>query len=373
MELLRHRYRNLTALVLAILVQLLLLGYQVKSREDVRLIRVWAVTAVTPAARALEAIRSSVTSLVRDYVALVGVQQQNRRLSAELGKLKLENQYLRAELSRAERAEALQVFRAHTPSRTLAARIIGAGTGIDSRVVLVDRGSTDEVARGMAVITPDGVVGRVSAVYPTASQVVLITDPSFAAGVVSQKHHVEGTLKGQGDGTCIVDYIQNEEKVDPGEWFFTSGDDRVFPRGLPAGQVQAVHKGKALKEVRLAPSGLRGGLEEVLIVLEGVHQPVPAAPVAQQAPDLPPPEFERGSATEAEAGEVLPQTFATEADRLMERYEQIGKAQGHVFGEGDPGSPPPNFNLEPDTAPQSQGAAGSVPAGPPPSADRREQ
>jgi len=355
MELLRHRYRNLTALVLVILVQLLLLGYQVKSREDVRLIRVWAVTAVTPAARALEAIRSSVTSLVRDYVALVGVQQQNRRLSAELGKLKLENQYLRAELSRAERAEALQVFRAHTPSRTLAARIIGAGTGTDSRVVLVDRGSTDEVARGMAVITPDGVV------------------PSFAAGVVSQKHHVEGTLKGQGDGTCIVDYIQNEEKVDPGEWFFTSGDDRVFPRGLPAGQVQAVHKGKALKEVRLAPSGLRGGLEEVLIVLEGVHQPVPAAPVAQQAPDLPPPEFERGSATEAEAGEVLPQTFATEADRLMERYEQIGKAQGHVFGEGDPGSPPPNFNLEPDTAPQSQGAAGSVPAGPPPSADRREQ
>ena len=126
MELLRHRYRNLTALVLVILVQLLLLGYQVKSREDVRLIRVWAVTAVTPAARALEAIRSSVTSLVRDYVALVGVQQQNRRLSAELGKLKLENQYLRAELSRAERAEALQVFRAHTPSRTLAARIIGA-------------------------------------------------------------------------------------------------------------------------------------------------------------------------------------------------------------------------------------------------------
>ena len=85
--------------------------------------------------------------------------------------------------------------------------------------------------RGMAVVTPDGIVGKVLDSYPTASQVLLITDPSFAAGVISQKNRVHGTIKGQGQSKCHVDYVQNEEKVDVGEMFYTSGDDRIFPEG----------------------------------------------------------------------------------------------------------------------------------------------
>ena len=50
----------------------------------------------------------------------------------------------------------------------------------------------------MAVITPDGIVGKVISVYPKASQVMLVTDPAFAAGVISEKHRVHGTLKGKG-------------------------------------------------------------------------------------------------------------------------------------------------------------------------------
>ncbi len=92
----------------------------------------------------------------------------------------------------------------------------------------------------MAVITPDGIVGKVVNVYPTASMMLVITDPTFAAGVISQKNRVHGTLKGQGHSTVIVDYVQNEQTVEQGEWFYTSGDDRIFPKGLPAGQVATV-------------------------------------------------------------------------------------------------------------------------------------
>ena len=70
-------------------------------------------------------------------------------------------------------------------------------------------------------------------VFPRVSSCLLITDPTFAAGVISQKNRVHGTLKGQGNGTVIVDYVQNEEKVEQGEWFFTSGDDRIFPKAFP--------------------------------------------------------------------------------------------------------------------------------------------
>ena len=96
----------------------------------------------------------------------------------------------------------------------------------------------------MAVITPDGIVGKVLASYPTASQVLLITDPTFAAGVISRKNRVHGTLKGMGQNKVIVDYVQNEEKVDVGEMFYTSGDDRIFPKGMPVGKVTVVRPGR---------------------------------------------------------------------------------------------------------------------------------
>src|SRR5260370_41751520 len=96
----------------------------------------------------------------------------------------------------------------------------------------------------MAVVTPDGIVGKVIAAYPTASEVLLITDPEFAAGVMSQKQQTRGTLKGQGSPLCKVDYVAYEDQVEPGEWFFTSGDDRIFPRGLSVGVAKSVRAGQ---------------------------------------------------------------------------------------------------------------------------------
>jgi len=245
-------------------------------------------------------------------------------------------------------------FQRRTPSRTALARVVGTGAGSNSKVVFVDRGSADGVRQGMAVVTPDGIVGRIEAVYPTAAQVLLVTDPSFAAGVVSQKGRVEGTLKGMGRGDCLVDYLQNEQHVEVGEVFYTSGDDRMFPRGFPVGPVVLVQQGGTFKEVRVSPAGLRKSLEEVLIVLEGVHVPVPE--VAAAAGDLsllPPPPTDQPSVAEAEPASEVP-VLGTEADRLREQYRKIGEAQGHVFGEGAPGTRPPDFNLKPQERPPVQ-------------------
>src|SRR6266849_6557428 len=241
MDSLLNRYRNVTVLVLVIMAQLVLLAYQVKTGNDVRLIRVWAVTGVTPLARILEGIRSGVTNFVGNYITLHDTREQNRDIREQLGKLKMENQFLRTELSTADRARALSAFQSRTQSRTLAARVIGTGAGAGSKVVFVDRGSVSGVEKGMAVVTPDGIVGKVIAAYPTASQVLLASDPSFAAGVISQKNRVRGILKGQGYALCRIDRVQSEEKVEVGEWFYTSGDDRVFPKGMPAGRVKSVH------------------------------------------------------------------------------------------------------------------------------------
>ena len=302
-------------------------------------------------AGAVEAVRRNTVGFLRDYFILLDVRDENSRLRAENGQLKIDNQYLKTELSTADRARALAAFQSRSQSKTIAARIIGNGTGANSMVAYVDRGTRDGVSAGMAVITPDGIVGKVVAAYPTASQVLLISDPTFAAGVISQKNRVHGTLKGQGHSTVLIDWVQNEEKVEVGEWFFTSGDDLVFPKGLPVGQANVVRDGRTFKEIFAVPSGLQNGLEEVLIVIEGVHQPIPEQQTASQEIKLqaPPPPEPGTMASPAASSATSP--LSTDADRLRERYKRIGVVEKHTYGVGAPGSKPPDFNVNPDQPP----------------------
>jgi rod shape-determining protein MreC len=342
MESLFYRYRNIIVLLLVMCAQIVLLAWQVKSDNDVPLVRVWAVTAVTPVASAIELTRNGTTGFFANYFELKNARQQSRQLTIEVNRLRLENQFLKNELASAQRAEALAGFQAHNPSKMIGARVIGATPGMGTKSVLIDRGSASGVRRQMAVVTPDGIVGKVIAVFPFASQVLSVTDPGFSAGVESQKNHVHGVLKGLGNGTTRVDYVPTGQKVEVGETFFTSGEDRVFPKGLPVGKVTGVHEGGNFQDITVQPTGAEAAPEEVLVILDPVHQVIPEEASAETpvflAPDVKP----DGSSDQA----PQPGPARTEADKLREQYQKIGDAQKHEFGVGAPGTPAPNFNLK---------------------------
>jgi rod shape-determining protein MreC len=343
MEFFLSRYRNLAVLVAVILAQLVLLAYQVKTNGDVRLIRVWAMGFVTPLARVSETSRLFVSHFFSNYFVLLDVREENKRMKAELDRVKMDNQYLRTELSTADRARSLAIFQAQSPSKTVAALIIGNDPGVGAKDVLIDRGKNSGIEPGMAVITPDGILGKVTKVFSGSAQVMLVTDGTFAAGVISQNNRVHGVFKGLGyEGTGKIEHVQNEQKIDVGEWFYTSGDDRIFPKGLPVGEVTAVHQGKTEKEIYIALSGFKNGVEEVLIIVEGVHAPIPNAPVASQTVHLlaPPPSDSNDGAPALQPLQTGP--LSTEADQIKEQYRKFGERQGHVYGER--GSGAPNYN-----------------------------
>ena len=364
MESLLNRYRNITVLLLVIMAQLVLLAVSAKNDQDVRMIRVWTVTAVTPLARIIEGVRGGGSGFLHNYILLHDTSEQNKKLQAEVDRLRLENTFLKNELNTAERAKALQLFQAHSPSKMLAANIFGIGGGSNAKVVLADRGTVNGVQRGMAVVTPDGIVGKVAAAYPVASQVQLVTDPDFAAGVIT-KSGIRGTLKGQGTPQCRVDYVPFEDKVDVGEWIYTSGDDRIFPRGFMVGQVKAVHPGQPFKEILVEPSGLQRGLEDVLIIVEGVHQDIPETPPGMQPMYIAPPP--PGNASNQPVQPGIP-TGGTEADRLESAYKALGQAQGHDFGDNRPGEKPPDYTKvgQPAAAPPAKKEQAAPPAAQPP-------
>jgi rod shape-determining protein MreC len=358
MESIFYRYRNITVLLVVIFAQIVLLAWQVKSDNDVPLVRVWAITAVTPVASTIESVRNGTTGFFSNYFALRDAREQSRRLRSEVDRLRLENQFLRNELASAQRAEALAGFQARTPSKMIGARVIGTTGGMSGKSVLIDRGAASGVHKGMAVVTPDGIVGRVLAVYPFASQVLSVSDASFAAGVESQKNHVHGVLKGTGTGAARVDYIPTGQKIEVGEMFFTSGEDRVFPRGLPVGKVTGVKEGSNFQDIAVQPSGIESAPEEVLVIVDPVHEAVPQAPPADTpvflSPDVP---------AQTTAAQPTNTTPGTQADKLLDEYRKIGEAQHHTFGEGAPGSLPPNFNMK---VPGVNAPAAPPAAAPPP-------
>ena len=340
MDVLLSRFRNLTVLLVTVVAQLLYLGYQVKTNRDERLIRVWAVTAVTPMAGVVETLRQNTIGFLQDYFILLDVRDQNRKLKSTNDRLQMENNFYRNQLVTAEHARALVQFQSQTPSKTIAARVIGNSTVTTSKAVFIDRGSTSGVEKGMAVVVPAGIVGKVVAVYPLVSQVLLVTDATFKVGVESQKGRVHGILD-CGSGKCVVEQIQNEDKVGPGEWFYTSGEDRIFPKGFPVGSVLSSQPGQGMRDVKLNLSGTPEAIDEVLVVLHGVHEAIPATPPVDQltVKVLPPPPPEIGASAPVTA---KPQT---EADKVMQRYGDLGKEQGHVYGAL--GSGIPNFNAKP--------------------------
>jgi rod shape-determining protein MreC len=366
MELMPTRFRSVTLLLVVLVAQLVLVAYQVKSRQDVPLIRVWTASAITPVARLLESGRAGALRLLKNYFLLAGVRQENQRLAADLDRLRMENRFLRSELGTATRAEALGLFQARLPSRTVAARVIGTGAEVQSKVIYLDRGASAGVRAGMAVVNPDGVVGRITAAYPATSQALLITAPGFSAGVLSANNHVEGVLKGQGRFDCRVEYIQSEEAIELGEWFYTSGDDRMFPRGLRVGQVTSVGESGPSKGILVVPSALARGLEEVLIITEGVHQPLPQERVnLGSAPLLPPPD---GAMTEVPAAEQPGRgvVLDTDADRLREKYKKSAESRGFAYGDNPEaakrrGAPPGSRQAAPTAAPQAPPARAAKP------------
>ena len=261
------RHNHLSLLVTVLLGQLFFLAYQIKGDNDVRLIRLWAVAVFGPVEGAVHGAAAGAGSLVDNYIALYNTRQENVRLSAELDEARLRLHELKARAAQTEELAALlDLKQAYPRAPLLAARVIGASPAAPSRMVLIDRGSEDGLDVNMAVLTPDGVVGKVVTVFPRASQVLLITDQKSGVGVVLAETDLMGVVRGGGATLCQLDYVPNPETVAPGTLLLTSGLDQLFPRGFPVGRVVSARPGEAFQEIIVEPAVPLGRLEHVLVL-----------------------------------------------------------------------------------------------------------
>src|SRR3954468_24852176 len=271
MENLMGRYRNVTFLAAAIFLQILGLAVQVKSPSEnhpARLIRVWAVSTITPFEKGLVRIQSGATDLWHNYFYLRGVRQENRELRDQIEQLQIEQVRMKQDADQAHRLQALLGFKEQFIARTLAAQVIGSSGSEQSRTVTIDRGSRDGIQPEMAVISATGVVGKVISVFKSTAQVLLINDQQSGVGTILEQSRLQGVLKGKSSGELVIDKIMLDEEVKPDDRVLTSGGDQIFPKGLIIGNVEKVEKGPEFLQVTVRASAALNRLEEVLVIVK---------------------------------------------------------------------------------------------------------
>src|SRR5579859_2597394 len=345
MESVLGRYRNLIILMGVLFLQVLGLAMQVKRGnevEDTRLIRIWAVGALTPFERGLVSIQSSAGNLWHNYFYLRGVRAENRELKEQIEQMRLQQVRLTEDAAQARRLQTLLSFKEQFVAKTVAAQVIGSSGSDLSRVIYIDKGENSGIGRDMAVITADGIVGKVLMAYPSVSQVLLISDQSSGVGAILEKTRLQGVLRGTDNGEVILERVMSDEQVSVGEPVLTSGGDQIFPKGLPVGTVTKVANGRDLfLNIKIKPAADLSKLEEVLVLVEKQERETPTE-----------------DAVRMRASDILAQRLPSVPDKPA--TDAAGAASSHT-GAGAPVAQPKTAVKQPAvTGAKPQGLAGAA-------------
>jgi rod shape-determining protein MreC len=218
--------------------------------------------------RATSSAFGGVKNVWTNYAALRDASEQNEALRRQVATLQVELQKQRAKANSAARLESLLQFRSAVPTATIAAEVIARDATLGFETATIDKGAADGLRRDLAVISPDGVVGRVIKHGPHAAMVQLLIDRNAAAGALVERSRAGGVVVGgQGDPALRLQYLSNLADVRKGDRIVSSGLDGIYPKGYTIGFVESVERGAGLyKEVSVRPAVDFSKLEEVLVV-----------------------------------------------------------------------------------------------------------
>ena len=261
------RTRKLTLLVAAIAVCLLLLTLQTRGYGARAGDLVAAVT--TPVQAGLAKAHRAAVAVWETYLDWKNVRAENRRLRAENQRLRVEALRVGETDDENRRLRRLLALQERLPLATVSGEVIAREWGGWIRALTVNRGRGDNIARLAAVISPDGLIGRIVEVRPGASIIQVLTDPTSTVGAHVVRTRTPGIVEGDPRSRLRFKYMARAgAAIQVGDVLVTSGQGGLFPRGIPIGRVQAIDdRGSALFHYAvLAPAVDFARVDEVLLI-----------------------------------------------------------------------------------------------------------
>lgn len=269
-------YRFYIILFMFILIPVIAIDTSTRAARDYRL-HDRAVVAITGPIQAL--ISWSLERLASGYQNYfyllhtrrenIELLEENRRLLNQIAALhetQQENMRLRKLLDFVEKFKLTSVV----------ARVIATDVSSDFRALRVNRGSRAGIQKNMAVLTNEGIVGRVLRVTESTADVVTLLDPLSAIDGIVERSRARGVVEGRTEEICQLRYALRTDDIQPGDLLLSSGLGGIFPKGIPIGVVSKVSRKSfgITQEVEVRPSVDFSKLEEVLVVSQADQIPL---------------------------------------------------------------------------------------------------
>ncbi len=237
-------------------------------------VRVHVVDAVAPIMDALSRPAAAIDNAIVKGREMTRLHEENARLLAEAEKMRgWESAARRLEIEN-ESLKTLLNWAPPPAASFVTARVIADTGGAFVHSMIVGAGERDNIKRGQAVMTGDGLAGRIAAVGNRSSRLLLLTDLNSRIPVMVERTRTRAILAGDNTSRLRMVYLSDGGAVTAGDRVVTSGHGGVFPPGLPVGVVTSV----AESGVQVKPFIDRERLEFVRVVDFGLAGIVEAPP-----------------------------------------------------------------------------------------------
>ncbi len=244
--------------------------------------RVWALDLASPALEAIARPVAAVNRVIADLKEFASLRQENARLREENARLLAWQTAARRLENENDRLRELSQFREGPEASFITARIVGDSVSAYVRGALLNVGRKANVATGQAVVTGEGLAGRIAEVGDNSARVLFVTDVNSRLPVQVERTRERAILAGDNSPQLRLNLLQGVAGVQRGDRIVTSGDGGSFPVGIPVGEVVQTGEG----HIRVRPFADFSRLEFVRVVDYGVTglvgAPAAAAPSSQR-------------------------------------------------------------------------------------------
>jgi rod shape-determining protein MreC len=272
-----RRYSLPIFIVLFLLFALVLMSLRAKQRKGVDFFDALVMEICSPFQKGATFFIKTIQGTFQQYVFLINLEEENRMLKQKIAQLQEENYGMKEMKLANERLRGLLQFRGKTSSSMIGAEVIGQDPSSWFKSVTIDKGERDGVKKGMAVISPAGVIGQILKTAPHYAVVLLLTDYNSAIDSVVQRTRAKAIVEGKGENRCQLKYLLRADEVAVGDVVVTSGLGGNFPKGLMIGDIKKVDKKGhgVFQYAELVPRVDLTQLEEVFVIMEPLLPPPP--------------------------------------------------------------------------------------------------
>jgi rod shape-determining protein MreC len=272
-----RRYSLFIFIILLLLFALVLMSLRANQRKGAEIVDALLMEMFSPFQKAATLVVKTVRGAFQQYVFLVNLENENKVLKRKIAELQEENHGIKEMKLANERLRQLLHFREKNFPFMIGAEVIGQDPSSWFKSVTIDKGEKDGVKKGMAVVSPAGVIGRILKTAPHYAIVLLITDYNSAVDSIVQRTRAKAIVEGKGENRCQLKYLLRTEEVAVGDVVVTSGLGGNFPKGLMVGEIKKVDKKGhgVFQYAELVPSVDLAQLEEVFVIMEPLSSPQP--------------------------------------------------------------------------------------------------